>query len=509
MNFKHSLRELDPAFSETSKPEPFSQPELLLWNQGLAEELGLTDKLLNHEQERCAFFSGQKSAVNSSSYSFVYAGHQFGQFSGRLGDGRAHMLGEWTAKNGQLVDVQLKGSGRTPFSRAGDGLCALAPALREYLMGEAMHALGVPTTRSLSVVATGDDVMREGLVPGAVVSRVAQSHLRVGTFQWFAATEQHEALAKLCAYTLKRHYPSYILSEEALEKDHAKFPEQILKLLDAVIDKQIELVCHWQRVGFIHGVMNTDNCSIAGETIDFGPCAMLGSYHPEAVYSSIDRNGRYAFGQQPSMMNWNLARLAESLLPLLHKDVEQALALCRPLIESVPDRFDQAYYHMLAKKFGLSSFIKSTPNKTPTQSQRSLINDMLKHMQINELDYTLSFRQLKRYLEGKLSEPEIATLKQYFSGDSDKQNSLECWLNEVSADKNTAISLMAVSNPELIPRNYFVEHALDAAVKNDDLSLIKDYMLAWSEPYKERKDSFKLLGSKAEFDTNYRTFCGT
>ena len=322
MNFSNSYASLDEIFYERTRPIPVKNPQLFLWNSDLAEQLMIPNDLKRDPVALAQAFSGNSSMPGSDPVATVYAGHQFGSFVYQLGDGRAHLLGEVLDQSGQRWDIQLKGSGRTSFSRGGDGRCALGPAVREFIMSEAMNALGVPTTRCLAVVTTGEPVFRETPLPGAVVTRVASSHLRIGTFQFFAARGDHQALKILCNYTINRHYPE-------LQKEGQN---PYVSLIDKVIEKQIQLVVEWMRVGFIHGVMNTDNTSLSGETIDYGPCAMMGIYDPKTVYSSIDMMGRYAFGNQPDILHWNLARFAECLLPLINADENKAVEQVRPLI---------------------------------------------------------------------------------------------------------------------------------------------------------------------------------
>ncbi len=315
-----------------------------MWNSSLAEQLMIPNELKHDSVALAQAFSGNSIMPGSEPIATVYAGHQFGSFVPQLGDGRAHLLGEVLDQFGQRWDIQLKGSGRTSFSRGGDGRCALGPAVREFIMSEAMKALGIPTTRCLAVVTTGETVFRETTLPGAVVTRVASSHLRIGTFQFFAARGDHQALKTLCNYTIERHYPE--LQEEG--------QNQYVSFINKVIERQIQLVVEWMRVGFIHGVMNTDNTSLSGETIDYGPCAMMGIYDPQTVYSSIDTMGRYAFGNQPDILQWNIARFAECLLPLINADRNKAVDQVGPVIAEFPDRFEKEYMKMMGKKLGLT-----------------------------------------------------------------------------------------------------------------------------------------------------------
>ena len=346
MIFSNSYACLDEVFYERTRPTPVQDPRLFLWNSSLAEQLMIPNELQHDSVAIAQAFSGNSILPGSEPIATVYAGHQFGSFVPQLGDGRAHLLGEVLDKFGQRLDIQLKGSGRTSFSRGGDGRCALGPAVREFIMSEAMNALGVPTTRCLAVVTTGEPVFRETPLPGAVVTRVASSHLRIGTFQFFAARGDHQALKTLCNYTIERHYPE--LQEEG--------QNQYLRLINKVIERQIQLVVEWMRVGFIHGVMNTDNTSLSGETIDYGPCAMMGIYDPQTVYSSIDTMGRYAFGNQPEILQWNIAGFVECLLPLINADRNKAVDQVGPIIAEFPGRFEKEYMKMMGKKLGLTFF---------------------------------------------------------------------------------------------------------------------------------------------------------
>ncbi|MCG8610256.1 MAG: YdiU family protein, partial [Pseudomonadales bacterium] len=344
MEFQNSYLDLGEGFYQTADPEPVRSPELFLWNHGLAQSLNIAAVNDADESVRAQFFSGNAKLPGARPIALAYAGHQFGHFNPQLGDGRAHLLGDVSDGTFPGQDIQLKGSGKTAFSRGGDGRCALGPAIREFVMSEAMAALGVPTTRCLAVVTTGETVYRETPLPGAVVTRVAASHLRVGSFEYFAARNQYDSVRKLCDYAIRKHYP---------ELDDLEGAERYLAFLAAAVEKQVRLVCEWMRVGFIHGVMNTDNTAISGETIDFGPCAMMGAYSPNTVFSSIDTQGRYRFGHQPNIAQWNLARLAETLIPLVDDDGNRAIEKITPIVMAYTDQFQQAYWNMIAQKYGL------------------------------------------------------------------------------------------------------------------------------------------------------------
>ncbi|MES9926777.1 MAG: protein adenylyltransferase SelO family protein, partial [Candidatus Thiodiazotropha sp. 6PDIVS] len=349
MEFSNSYTALGTAFYKSVPPEPVKDPRLFLWNGQLAEDLQLGEIGDPPSEQLVYALSGNSILPGSEPIALAYAGHQFGNFVPQLGDGRAHLLGEIVDRAGEWRDVQLKGSGPTPFSRSGDGRYALGPAIREFIMGEAMHAMGIPTTRSLAVTTSSEIVFRETAQQGAVLTRIAASHLRVGSFEYFAARQNHQALEQLCDYAIHRHYP------ELQEHDNQRF----ILLLEKVMKRQIDLVVEWMRVGFIHGVMNTDNTAISGETIDYGPCAMMGTYNPNTVFSSIDRQGRYAFGNQPSMAQWNMARFAEAILPVIDDDEKKAIEKASDCLALFPGLFKDSYYQMMARKIGISQ-IKSS-----------------------------------------------------------------------------------------------------------------------------------------------------
>ncbi len=425
--------------------------------------------------------SGNSLADGSTPIAQAYAGHQFGHFN-MLGDGRAHLLGEHTTPNGITLDVQLKGSGRTPYSRRGDGRASLSAMLREYVMSEAMEALHIPTTRSLAVVATGEPIYRETALPGAILTRVAASHIRVGTFQYAATLQDKEVLQALADYTIARHYP---------ELEHTDQPYR--RLLEMVMERQITLVTHWLRVGFIHGVMNTDNMAISGETIDYGPCAFMDTYDPQTVFSSIDHQGRYAYGNQPHIAKWNLARLAEALLPLLHDEVDQAASLAENLLDTFNTRFETAWLGMMRGKLGMSGEDKS---------DASIVGGFLKWMQRHEADYTNSFRAI-------MSEDVP-------SGDIYRSDEFIQWhqtwkarLQQHAPSTNAATGLMQTHNPARIPRNHQVEHALEAAQEQEDMAPLHALLDALAEPYHEDTVYAKYTTPPTPQERVYQTFCGT
>ena len=456
-NLENSYAELPKIFYSKVAPTPVENPQLIILNENLANELGLNFSTLL-EDERAELFSGNILPKNSAPIAQAYAGHQYGGFV-ILGDGRAILLGEHLTRDKKRVDIQLKGSGKTPYSRRGDGRAALAPMLREYVISEAMHALGIPTTRSLAVVATGEDVYRENLLPGAILTRVASSHIRVGTFQFAAAMGSKNDVEKLIEYTIARHFP---------QKENA------LELLKITIEHQADLIVNWMRVGFIHGVMNSDNMSICGETIDYGPCAFIDEYDPATVFSSIDSRGRYAFANQANVAQWNLARFAETLLPFLSREVAENE------IENFRAIYQEKYLAMMRKKLGLFG---------AEEGDEKLIQDLLDWMQKSRADYTNTFRNL-------------SSLK----GDWQKNWRARLAKNNQSFDSSQR--LMDENNPAIIPRNHKVEEALQAA-NEGDFKLFYDLLTALKNPYESsaNKKSYQLPPS--EFEKVTQTFCGT
>ncbi len=484
MNFSNSYASLNEFFYERTRPTPVQNPRLFLWNSGLAEQLMISDELKHDSVALAQAFSGNITIPGSEPVATVYAGHQFGNFVYQLGDGRAHLLGEVLDQFGQRLDIQLKGSGRTSYSRGGDGRCALGPAVREFIMSEAMKALDVPTTRCLAVVTTGETVFRERPLPGAVVTRVASSHIRIGTFQYFAARRDHHALKILCNYTINRHYPE-------LQKEGQN---PYVSLINKVIEKQIQLVVEWMRVGFIHGVMNTDNTSLSGETIDYGPCAMMGIYDPQTVYSSIDRMGRYAFGNQPDILHWNLARFAECLLPLINADMNKAVDQVEPLIAEFPDRFGKEFMKMMGKKLGLVSF---------KQEDQKLIVSVLDRLRDRRLDYTITFDLLTKSLT---SDAFASQMK------NELGECFDFWqkrLSEQQSDNPKVRELMRQQNPVVIPRNHHVEKVIQACEQTGNALSAEEFLQVLRAPYEEIAQTPNYQDPPSDGDKDYKTFCGT
>ncbi len=484
MNFSNTYIGLDEVFYQRIRPTPVQAPQLLLWNSSLAAQLMLSDELKQDPVALAEVFSGNHIMPGSEPIATAYAGHQFGHFVPQLGDGRAHLLGEVLDQFGQRLDIQLKGSGPTIYSRGGDGRCAVGPAVREFIMSEAMNALGVPTTRCLAVVTTGEPVFRESSLPGAIVTRVASSHLRIGTFQFIAARGDPQALKALCNYTIKRHYPE--LKEDG--------PNQYIGLIDKVIARQIQLVVEWMRVGFIHGVMNTDNTSLSGETIDYGPCAMMGNYDPQTVYSSIDTMGRYAFGNQPEIAQWNITRFAECLLPLINADTNKAIDQVGPIITGYPDRFKQAYIEMIGKKLGLTSF---------QQEDQKLLFSILNRLKERRMDYTITFDLLTKSL---MSEAVASQVK------NDLGESFDLWqkrLSEQRARSREVQDLMKQHNPVVIPRNHHVEAVIQAYEQTGKATLAENFLQVLRSPYEELAETPLYQDPPGDGDENYQTFCGT
>ncbi|MBL8446651.1 MAG: YdiU family protein [Zoogloeaceae bacterium] len=478
-------------FHVPAQPAKVPAPSLLFFNHGLARELGLGLGGMD-DQELAEMFSGNALPEGAEPIAQAYAGHQFGQFSPQLGDGRALLIGEVLDATGQRWDIALKGSGRTPFSRRGDGKAAVGPMLREVLIGEAMQALGIPTTRALAVVATGEPVFRERALPGAVLTRVAASHLRVGTFQFFATHTPVEHVKKLADYTLARHFP------ELLKAENPYF-----QLLGAVAERQAALIARWMHVGFIHGVMNTDNMSLAGETIDYGPCAFMEAYRPRAVFSSIDEAGRYAYREQPRIARWNLARFAETLLPLLAPEEGQAIALATEVIDAFPERYHQ---HWLA---GLRAKLSLADDAGPDDS--ALGEDWLSLLGEQKVDFTLAWRRLADAAEGN-----EAPLRALFGDTAPLDAWLARWQSRcgMGADAQTSPATRAEAmrrvNPWLIPRNHRVEEALAAATDQGDLAPFEALLNALRHPFDERPEFARYADpATPDFMAGFQTFCGT
>ncbi|MCQ8879295.1 YdiU family protein [Pseudoalteromonas shioyasakiensis] len=461
--------EIADQFAIADMPSPVSQPSVLLFNDALAEQLDISVA----PENRAMVFGGNYIDPKVGPVALGYSGHQFAHFSPRLGDGRAHLLGAVADQDGLLWDIQLKGSGATPFSRGGDGRCAIGPAVREYIMSEAMHALGVPTTRCLAVVATGETVYRQPPQPGAIVTRVASSHIRVGSFQYLATQGDVTSLKALADLAIARHYP-HIESTGS---------ERYLAFLAEVIKQQITLVISWMRVGFIHGVMNTDNTLISGETIDYGPCAMMNQFDFDTVFSSIDRQGRYAFGNQPNIANWNCARLAESLIPLINEDDEQAVAVLSPLINGFAEQFNHAFTQMWAQKLGLDGH---------QDSDTELVAELLALLSDHKLDYTNTFNALTQSLEGDEAIP--TELTQW----SQK------WQQRTYA---SSYAIMRKANPKLIPRNHIIENILKDFNQKGQSAMLSEYLQALRQPYQQ--DANELWCTAPQDEENYQTFCGT
>lgn len=480
-NFENSYTRLPDYFYTRICPEAVHQPHVVILNQVLAQSLGL--ELDRYSSAALAqVFSGNELPAGTEPIAQAYAGHQFGYFT-PLGDGRAHLLGEHITPAGNRVDIQFKGSGKTPYSRSGDGRAALGPMLREYVISEAMHALGVPTTRGLVVVTTGEPVYRDTVLQGAILTRVAASHLRIGTFEYLASQKDIQGLRQLADYAIDRHYPAL-----------AGSGQPYVDFLNAVMERQIILVAEWLRVGFIHGVMNTDNTTISGETIDYGPCAFMDQYAPDTVFSSIDHAGRYAYANQAHIIQWNLARLAESLLPLLHEDLDEALALAEAVIHSYPDRLQSAWLAMMRRKLGLAGDDKDDVD---------LIDELLKWMQQQQADYTNTFRALS-------SEDVLGA--GLFAGDQAFKTWYDKWQARLRRNGGTvasAMEMMRGNNPARIPRNHLVEEALDAAELQSDISKVHELLKAVSAPYQDDPQYARFTEMPVAGERVYQTFCGT
>ncbi len=473
-NFDNTYARQLSGFYSRGEAEKSPAPQLVKLNHALALELNLDPATLEGETG-AQIFSGNQPPDDAEVLAQAYAGHQFGNFVPQLGDGRAVLLGEVIDIHGNRRDIQLKGSGRTPFSRGGDGKAAIGPVLREYLIGEGMHALGIPTTRALAAVTTGQKVFREGMLPGAVLTRVAASHIRVGTFQFFAARRDTARLKQLADYTIARHFPSL-----------ATQPNPYLSLLAAASERQAALIARWMHVGFIHGVMNTDNMAVSGETIDYGPCAFMDRYSPQTVFSSIDRNGRYAYGQQPDIARWNLARFAETLLPLIHEDQPTAVNEATAVLDAFTDRYDDHWLAGMRSKLGLLD--------DPQPDDLELANSFLSTIEAHQIDYTLAFRNLAKAALGH----EIPYLNEW----------LPAWRKRLSNPAASAAAMNA-TNPVYIPRNHLVEAALSAATVNNDFQAFEQLLTVLADPFTERPGLEAFTQPAPPDSPPYRTFCGT
>ena len=476
-HFDNTYSKLSNTFKEEVKPTPVHNPELVVLNDQLAKDLNLDFSKIE-KKDLSQIFSGNTLPKGSTTIAQAYAGHQFGHFT-MLGDGRAVLLGEHLVNNTTRFDIQFKGSGRTSFSRSGDGRAVLGPMLREYIISEVIHALKIPTTRSLAVVKTGEKVVRENLLPGAILTRVASSHIRVGTFQYIAAKQNIDDLNTLVEYTINRHYPEIQSSKN-----------KALDLLNLVMERQCKLVVNWMRVGFIHGVMNTDNMTISGETIDYGPCAFMDHYNPKTVFSSIDQLGRYSFSNQPPITKWNLSRFAECLIPLIDKSEDKAIQLATEIIDNFQNIYEEKWLNMMRDKLGL--FGKSKDDK-------KLIDDLLSWMEKNKADYTNTFCYLMNI---KIGNNSLYNDKDFINWSNEWQNRIS--INDNSKEKS--LELMKETNPVIIPRNHKVEEALKAA-NEDNLEVMNKMLSKFDNPYDEQKDieDYQL----PSLDDNYQTFCGT
>lgn len=487
--FDNSYARLPERFYARLDPIPVPAPGLIRVNEALARHLYLDADQLK-TPAGVEILAGNRVPEGAEPLAMAYAGHQFGGFAPQLGDGRAILLGEIVDRDGVRRDVQLKGSGRTPFSRQGDGRAVLGPVLREYVVSEAMAALGVRTTRALAAVTTGEDIPRERFYPGAILTRVAESLTRVGTFQFFAAREDLDAVRTLADHVIARHYP------DLAEADHP-----YRALLDAVVARQAALVAHWQSIGFIHGVMNTDNTSIIGETIDYGPCAFMDTYHPDTVYSSIDYGGRYAYAQQPRAAHWNLAVLAQTILPLLGDTADDAVAAAKESIEAFPEAFDTAYRTRLRAKLGLA---REEPGDT------ELCADLLKCMEENRADFTLTFRGLCDVAAE--SDIESDAVREQFDDKAAFDVWSARWRERLSRDDRSEPerhSAMRAVNPAFIPRNHLVEEVIVAAVNELDFEPFEDLLAVLASPYENQPDRARYALPPRPEQIVRRTFCGT
>ena len=486
--FNHSYAALPDRFFFRVAPTPVSTPKLVRLNTALALQLGLDPDWLG-SPEGVEVLAGKRVPPEAQPIAMAYAGHQFGQFVPQLGDGRAILLGEVIDRDGVRRDIQLKGAGPTPFSRRGDGRAALGPVLREYILSEAMAALGIPTTRSLAAVSTGETVVREDLLPGAVLARVASSHIRVGTFEFFAARGDTDGVRLLADHVIARHYPDAVATGQ---------PYRVL--LDKVIARQADLIARWLLIGFIHGVMNTDNMSIAGETIDYGPCAFMDAYDAATVFSSIDSQGRYAYGNQPRIAHWNLVRFAETLLPILSEDQDRAVAEAKEALEAFAPRFGDALLAGMRKKLGLF---------TDQNGDDNLIQNLLNVMAAQDADFTLTFRRLAEAAAGPQGDTAVKSL---FTDPVGLDAWMARWRQRLAQEPqngDTRRAAMRAVNPVYIPRNHRVEAAIKAAVEREDFVPFEELLTVLSKPFEERATSVRYAEAPRPHEKVHKTFCGT
>lgn len=486
--FDNTYARLPERFYQAIEPTPVAAPKLIKVNEALAQQLGIDPAWLASE-DGVAMLAGNRLPASAQPIATAYAGHQFGGFVPQLGDGRAILLGEVVGRDGKRRDIQLKGSGPTWFSRRGDGRAALGPVLREYVVSEAMAALGIPTTRALAAVTTGEKVVRETILPGGIITRVAASHLRVGTFQYFAAQGDVEGLRLLADHVIARHYPA------AADSAHP-----YRALLDAIICAQAELIPRWMLVGFIHGVMNTDNMSVAGETIDYGPCAFMDDYDPATVYSAIDRGGRYAYANQPSIAYWNLTRLAECFLPLLADEEKKAVAQAEKALEAFPRLFGEAHLAGFRRKLGLS---------TVEDEDATLGRNLMDLMAANHSDFTLTFRALSEAAIGSEGE---ASLRPHFNDAEGLNQWLARWrdrLERETLDPQARRMTMRAVNPAFIPRNHRVEAVIRAAVDQNCFAAFEELLTVLSNPFDDQPGFADYANPPKEHEVVHQTFCGT
>ena len=477
-NFQNSYIELPAKLYMKQFPISVKNPQIIYFNTGLAKELGL-ELISENEATVADYFSGNKIPEGAAPIAQAYAGHQFGYFT-MLGDGRAILLGEQINPDNKRYDIQLKGSGQTPYSKGGDGRATLSSMLREYIISEAIHHLGIPTTRSLAVARTGEKVYREKVDDGAVLTRIASSHIRVGTFEYVKNYCSKEDLQIFTKYVIDRHYP------EISDADHPT-----LELLKVVMHKQIDLIVNWIRVGFIHGVMNTDNMSIAGETLDYGPCAFMNTYNPKTVFSSIDINGRYAFGNQSTIAQWNLAVFADTLLPFISDNKEKAIQLAEETLNKFPEVFSMNWYQMMSKKLGIQK---------PIGEDKVLVDTLLQLMENHKADYTNTFSALK---SSKVSDESLFRASKFNEWRKKWENRINYKCNRIQA-----LRLMDVQNPVVIPRNHLVESALENAIRGNK-SQFDELLKLLSKPYDHESNLDNFQTVPEGFDDCYKTFCGT